>query len=118
MFVTTTFDIEGYKIREYRGVVRGIIVRSPIGSGPEAIMKVLSDDIGAFTETCDQARRQAHDVMVAHANELGANAVVGVRYDASQVTGGSVTDDRASALRRSRTEVLCYGTAVIVEPVK
>jgi len=107
MFVTTTFEIEGYKIKEYRGIVRGIIVRSPtIAQGIMGGLKnIIGGNIGAYTEMCEQARRQAYDVMVAHANELGANAVIGFRYDASE-------------LSNNITEVLCYGTAVVVEPVK
>ena len=106
MPVTTTFTIEGYRIREYKGLVRGIIVRSPtIVQGILGGLKnIIGGSIGAYTEMCEQARQQAYDLLLQHARELGANAVVGVRYDASEVAG-----------KMSATEVLCYGTAVVVE---
>lgn len=106
MPVTTTFTIEGYRIREYRGLVRGIIVRSPtIVQGILGGLKnIIGGSIGAYTEMCEQARQQAYDLLLLHARELGANAVVGVRYDASEVAG-----------KMSATEVLCYGTAVVIE---
>jgi len=105
LFITTTFDIQGYRIAEYKGLVRGIIVRAPtIAQGIVGGLKnIIGGRIGAYTEMCEQARQQAFDSMVAHALELGANAIVGVRYDASEVVS-----------RGSATEVLCYGTAVIV----
>ena len=107
MFVTTTFDIEGYRITEYKGLVRGITVRSPtIAQGFLGGLKsIIGGKIGAYTEMCEQARQHAYDALVAHAEQLGANAIVGVRYDASDV--GS---------QQSATEVLCYGTAVVVQP--
>lgn len=106
MPVTTTFTIEGYLIREYRGLVRGIIVRSPtIVQGIMGGLKnIIGGRIGAYTEMCEQARQQAYDLLLQHARELGANAVVGVRYDASEVAG-----------KMSATEVLCYGAAVVIE---
>ena len=106
--VTTTFSIEGYKITAYKGVVRGIIVRAPtIRQGIMGGLKnIIGGNIGAYTEMCEQARQQAYDLLIEHAQQLGANAVVGLRYDASDV-GGSTT---------SATEVLCYGTAVVIEP--
>ncbi|MGO9122435.1 MAG: YbjQ family protein [Desulfomonilaceae bacterium] len=109
MIVTTTFDVQGYRIKEYKGIVRGIIVRSP--TIPQAFFgsfkNIVGGQIGAFTEMCEQARSQAYDLLIQHAQELGANAVVGLRYDASEVVGSG-----------SATEVLCYGTAVVVEPVR
>ena len=107
MFVTTTFDIEGYRITEYKGLVRGITVRSPtIAQGFLGGLKsIIGGRIGAYTEMCEQARQHAYDALVAHAEQLGANAIVGVRYDASDV-----------GAQQSATEVLCYGTAVIVQP--
>jgi len=107
--VTTTFSIDGYRIVEYKGVVRGIIVRAPtIRQGILGSLKgIIGGNIGAYTEMCEQARQQAYDLLIEHATQLGANAVVGLRYDASDVGGG----DRTSA-----TEVLCYGTAVVIEP--
>jgi len=107
--VTTTFSIEGYKIVAYKGVVRGIIVRAPtIAQGIVGGLKsIIGGQIGAYTQMCEQARQQAYDLMIQHAIELGANAVVGLRYDASEV-----------ASKSSATEVLCYGTAVVVEPLE
>ena len=106
MPVTTTFTIEGYRIREYRGLVRGIIVRSPtIVQGIVGGLKnIIGGRIGAYTEMCEQARQQAYDLLIQHAKEVGANAVVGVRYDASEVVSKGLA-----------TEVLCYGTAVVIE---
>jgi len=108
MMVTTTFNIEGYRIAEYKGLVRGIIVRAPtITQGILGGLKnIIGGRIGAYTEMCEQAREQAYDSMLDHALELGANAVVGVRYDASEVVS-----------RHSSTEVLCYGTAVVLAKV-
>jgi len=106
MPVTTTLSIEGYRIREYKGVARGIIVRSPtIAQGIVGGLKnIIGGQIGAYTEMCEQAREQTYDLMVEHAQEMGANAVVGMRYDASEVVS-----------KGSATEVLCYGTAVVIE---
>lgn len=107
MIVTTTLDVEGYRIAEYKGLVRGITVRSPtIAQGLLGGLKsIIGGKIGAYTEMCEQARQHAYDSMLQHAQQLGANAIVGVRYDASEV--GS---------QDSATEVLCYGTAVVIEP--
>jgi uncharacterized protein YbjQ (UPF0145 family) len=104
MPITTTFTIEGYRIKEYRGIVRGIIVRSPtIAQGIMGGLKnIIGGQIGAYTEMCEQARQQAFDTLVEHAQAMGANAVVGLRYDASEVAAKA-------------TEVLCYGTAVVIE---
>ena len=104
--VTTTFAFEGYRIREYKGIVRGIIVRSPtIVQGIMGGLKnIVGGRIGAYTEMCEQARQQAYDLLLQHATEMGANAVVGLHYDASEVVS-----------RGSATEVLCYGTAVVIE---
>jgi uncharacterized protein YbjQ (UPF0145 family) len=107
MPVTTTFTIDGYQIKQYYGVVRGITVRSPtIMQGfLGGIKSIIGGQIGSYTEMCEQARQQAYDLLVDHALQLGANAVVGLRYDASEVgTGG----------KGSATEVLCYGTAVFI----
>ena len=106
--VTTTLSIDGYRIREYRGIVRGITVRAPtISQGILGGLKtIIGGRIGAYAEMCEQARQQAYDLMIEHAKGLGANAVVGLRYDASEVVG-----------RESATEVLCYGTAVVIEPL-
>jgi len=106
--VTTTFNIDGYRIAEYKGIVRGIIVRAPtIAQGIVGGLKnIIGGRIGAYTEMCEQAREQAYDSMLDHALELGANAVVGVRYDASEVVS-----------KGSATEVLCYGTAVVLAKI-
>ena len=104
--VTTTFTIEGYKITAYKGVVRGIIVRSPtIAQGIVGSLKnIIGGRIGAYTEMCEQTRQHAYALMIEQAKQLGANAVVGLRYDASDIVG-------------TATEVLCYGTAVVIEPL-
>lgn len=109
MIVTTTMDVEGFRIVEYRGIVRGIIVRSPtIMQGLIGGLKnIIGGKIGAYTEMCEQARQTAYDSMVQHAKQMGANAIVGVRYDAAQ----------AGAERVSATEVLCYGTAVTIAKI-
>jgi uncharacterized protein YbjQ (UPF0145 family) len=107
--VSTTFTIEGCRIREYKGIARGIIVRSPtIAQGVlGSLENIVGGRIESYTEMCEQARQQAYELMLQHAWEMGANAVVGMRYDASEVVSVG-----------SATEVLCYGTAVIIEPVQ
>lgn len=104
---TTTFTLEGYRVTRYLGVVRGIIVRAPtISQGILGGLKsIIGGRIGAYTEMCEQARQQAYELLIDHAVALGANAVLGLRFDASEV-----------ASKFSATEVLCYGTAVVVEP--
>lgn len=104
--VTTTFEFEGYRIKEYKGIVRGIIVRSPtIAQGILGGLKsIIGGGIGAYTQMCEQARQQAYNLLLEHARALGANAIVGMRYDASEVVS-----------KESATEVLCYGTAVVIE---
>ncbi len=106
--VTTTFTIEGYRIKQYLGVVRGIIVRAPtISQGIMGGLKsIIGGRIGAYTEMCEQARQQAYDLLIDHALAVGANAILGLRYDASDI-GRSTS---------GATEVLCYGTAVVIEP--
>lgn len=108
MMVTTTFDFEGFRIVEYRGLVRGIIVRAPtIAQGILGGLKsIIGGQIGAYTEMCEQTRRHAYDQMIEHAQAIGANAIVGMRYDASEIGG-----------KTAASEVLCYGTAVIVEEI-
>ena len=103
---TTTFSFEGYRITEYKGLVRGIVVRSPtIGQGLLGGLKqIIGGQIGAFTEMCEQTREQAYELLVQHARELRANAIVGVRYESSEV-----------GRQGSATEVLCYGTAVVIQ---
>ena len=107
MPVTTTFTLEGYRIVEYKGVVRGIIVRAPtIAQGFLGGLKsIVGGRIGAYTEMREQARQQAYELLIDHARSVGANAIVGLHYDAADVGGGG-----------KATEVLCYGTAVVVAP--
>jgi uncharacterized protein YbjQ (UPF0145 family) len=104
---TTTFELPGYQVVRSFGVVRGIIVRSRsvIGNLGASIQSIFGGNITLYTELCERAREDAFNLMLTHAGQLGANAVVGVRYDATEITPGI-------------TEVLCYGTAVLVEPVK
>ncbi len=106
MPVTTTFTIEGYRIRQYLGVVRGIIVRAPtISQGILGGLKsIIGGQIGAYTEMCEQARQHAYELLIDHARAVGANAIVGLHYDASEVGG-----------KTAATEVLCYGTAVTLD---
>jgi uncharacterized protein YbjQ (UPF0145 family) len=100
---TTAFTIDGYRIDRTLGIVRGVVVRSrsvfgTIGAG---LQTLIGGDITLFTELCEKTRADAFGRMLQHAEELGANAVIGVRYDANEVIKGV-------------TEVLCYGTAVTV----
>jgi uncharacterized protein YbjQ (UPF0145 family) len=103
-FCTTTFTLEGYRIVRSLGVVRGIIVRSRsvIGNFGAGLQTLVGGNITLYTELCESARSDAFALMCQHAAEHGANAIVGIRYDANEVTQGV-------------TEVLAYGTAVIVE---
>ena len=107
MLAVTTFEVPGYDIVECKGLVRGIVVRAPtIAQGIIGGLKnLIGGRIGAYTEMCEQARSQAYDEMIEHATELGANAVVALHYDASEVVS-----------KGSATEVLCYGTAVVIRP--
>ena len=102
---TTTFNIEGYRVTKTFGIVRGIVVRSRsiFGSIGAGLQTLVGGNITAYTKLCEQARGEAFDMMVSHAGHLGANAVIGVRYDATEIMQGV-------------SEVLCYGTAVFVEP--
>jgi uncharacterized protein YbjQ (UPF0145 family) len=101
---TTTFELDGYQTTKNIGVVRGIVVRSRsvIGNIGAGIQAIFGGNITLFTNLCEQAREEAFDMMMKHAEQLGANAVVGVRYDATEIMQGI-------------TEVLCYGTAVVVK---
>lgn len=103
---STAFTIEGYRIVKSLGVVRGIIVRSRsiVGNIGAAFQTLVGGNITIFTNLCEGARADAFRLMLQHAEERGANAIIGVRYDATEVMQGV-------------TEVLCYGTAVVVEPV-
>jgi uncharacterized protein YbjQ (UPF0145 family) len=106
MLVTTTINVEGYRIAEYKGIVRGVTVRSPtIVQGFFGSLKnIFGGQISSYSEMCEQARQQAYDLMIEHAATMGANAVIGMGYDAAEVVS-----------RSSATEVLCYGTAVIIQ---
>lgn len=104
--VTTAFELPGYRIVQNLGIVRGIIVRSRsivanIGAG---LQTLVGGNIKAWTSLCEETRAEAFEIMIQHASEIGANAIVGARYDATEVMSGA-------------TEVLAYGTAVIVEPL-
>ncbi len=105
--VTTTFTLDGYRVKRNLGLVRGIIVRSRsvFGTIGASLQTIVGGDITLFTNLCEETRQHAFDRMLEHAAEMGANAVVGVRYDATDIMQGV-------------TEVLCYGTAVVVEPVE
>jgi uncharacterized protein YbjQ (UPF0145 family) len=104
LWVTTTFGFEGYKITRYKGVVRGITVRSRsvVGNFVGGLQTLVGGNITVYTELCEHARLEAFDLMMQHAQQMGANAVVAMRYDANDVMDGV-------------TEVLAYGTAVIIE---
>ena len=101
--VTTTFDIPNHRVTKNLGVARGIIVRSRsiIGTFGASIQTLFGGNISLYTRLCEQSREQAFDLMLTHAAELGANGVIGMRFDATEVMAGV-------------TEVLAYGTAVIV----
>lgn len=102
--ITTAFTIDGYKIVRNLGIVRGITVRSrnifaTIGA---SLHTIVGGNITFFTQLCEKARTEAFELMVQHAGELGANGIIGMRYDANEVMSGV-------------TEVLAYGTAVVIE---
>jgi uncharacterized protein YbjQ (UPF0145 family) len=101
---TTTFELDGYRIVQTLGVVRGITVRSRsiFGTIGGSLQTLFGGNITLFSELCEKTRAEAFELMVGHAEEIGANAIVGIRYDATEIMQGV-------------TEVLCYGTAVIVE---
>lgn len=103
-FTTTAFGFDGYRITQTLGVVRGITVRSRsvFGTIGASLQTVVGGNITMFTRLCENAREEAFNILLAHAEEVGANAVIGVRYDAGELMKGV-------------TEVLCYGTAVVIE---
>jgi uncharacterized protein YbjQ (UPF0145 family) len=105
MIVTTTNDIAGYRITRHLGVVRGITVRSRsvIGNIGAGIQSLFGGNISIYTSLAEKAREEAFNLMVEHAASAGANAIVAMRYDANEITDGI-------------TEVLAYGSAVVVEP--
>ena len=104
-WVTTAFGFDGYRITSNRGVVRGITVRSRslVGNIGASIQTLFGGNITLYTQLCERAREEAFELMLRHASEVGANAVIGARYDANEIAAGV-------------TEVLAYGTAVVVEP--
>ena len=106
-FVSTGFEFPGYRVAKTLGVVRGIVVRSRnifvnIGALFNAM---VGGNITAWSNLCETTRRDAFEIMIQHATELGANAIIGARYDATEVS-------------QAATEVLAYGTAVVVEPLE
>jgi uncharacterized protein YbjQ (UPF0145 family) len=106
-WVTTAFGIEGYRVARNLGIVRGITVRSRsvIGNIGAGIQAIFGGNISLYTELCEHARQEAFEIMLRHAGDVGANAIIGMRYDANEVAQGI-------------TEVLAYGTAVVLEPAK
>jgi uncharacterized protein YbjQ (UPF0145 family) len=102
--ITTAQELPGYRVTRNLGVVRGIIVRSRsiVGNIGASLQTLFGGNITIYTELCSKARDDAHRLMVEHAGQLGANAIIGVRYDATEIAAGA-------------TEVLAYGTAVYAE---
>ena len=102
---TTTFTLEGFRVTRSLGVVRGITVRSRsiVGTIGGSLQTIFGGNITLFSELCERTREEAFEMMLRHAQAMGANAVIGVRYDATELLQGV-------------TEVLCYGTAVTVQP--
>ena len=103
--VTTGLELPGYRITRNLGLVRGITVRSRsiVGKFGAALQTIVGGNISILTELCEKSRAEAFGFMLRHASDLGANAIVAIRYDATEIMNGV-------------TEVLCYGTAVVVEP--
>jgi uncharacterized protein YbjQ (UPF0145 family) len=105
MIVATTNDITGHRVVRYLGVVRGITVRSRsiVGNIGASIQSIFGGNITLYTSLCERAREDAFELMVTHAQEMGANAIIAMRYDANEIAAGI-------------TEVLAYGTAVVIDP--
>ena len=105
--VTTSNELAGFRVVRHFGVVRGIIVRSRsiVGNIGAAFQQIVGGNITLYTNLCEQARNDAYDLMIQHAQQVGANALICVRYDATEISPGV-------------TEVLCYGTAVSVVPAE
>src|SRR5690242_20212494 len=103
--VTTAFELPGYRVTRNLGIVRGIIVRSRsiLGTIGAGLQTIVGGNISIFSNLCEQTRNDAFDLMLQHAGALGANAIIGARYDATEIMQGV-------------TEVLAYGTAVLVQP--
>lgn len=106
-FTTSAQELSGYRVVRTLGIVRGIVVRSRsiVGTLGAGIQSLFGGNITLWTEMCEHARQEAYDLMLRHAEQMGANAVIAFRYDATEVSAGV-------------TEVLAYGTAVVVEPAK
>lgn len=109
MIVVTTNEIPGHRVVEVKGLVRGVVARSPtIGQGFfGAVKSVVGGHNGAYTQMCEQAREDAAMFLEKHAKDLGANAVLAFRYDASDIGGQTPS-----------TEVIAYGTAVVIRPIE
>ncbi len=105
--VTTAFELDGYKVLRNYGIVRGITVRSRsvLGNIAAGLQTLVGGNITVLTELCEKSREEAFEIMLEHARLVGANAIVGARYDATEIMQGV-------------TEVLAYGTAVVVEKVR
>lgn len=105
--VTTAFELPGFRVLHNLGVVRGVVVRSRsiVANIGASLQTIVGGNITAWTRLCEQTRVEAFEIMIQHATEIGANAIVGARYDATEVAKGA-------------TEVLAYGTAVVVEPLE
>ena len=106
MIVATTNDLTGYRIVRHIGMVRGVTVRSRnvISDAIGGVQSMIGGRVGAYVKLAEAARQEAYDELVAHARDMGANAILAMRYDANEIMPGV-------------TEVLAYGTAVVVEPV-
>lgn len=104
MLTSTTFAIDHHEVIDNLGVVRGITVRSRsfVGTFAARVETIFGGNISTLTSLCEKTRQEAFDIMCAHAQKLGANAIIGIRYDATELMVGV-------------SEVLCYGTAVVVE---
>jgi uncharacterized protein YbjQ (UPF0145 family) len=104
--VTTAFELPGVRIKRNLGVVRGIVVRSRsiVGTIGAGLQTIVGGNISLFSKLCEKTREDAFDLMIQHANDLGADAVIGARYDATEIMQGV-------------TEVLAYGTAVTIEKI-
>ena len=105
-YVTTAFELPGFRVKRNLGVVRGIVVRSRsiVGTIGAGLQTIVGGNISLFSKLCEQTRSDSFDLMIQHANELGADAIIGARYDATEIMNGV-------------TEVLAYGTAVTIEPL-
>ena len=106
-YVTTAFEVPGFRIKRNLGVVRGIVVRSRsiVGTIGAGLQTIVGGNISLFSKLCEQTRADSFDLMIQHANDLGADAIIGARYDATEIMNGV-------------TEVLAYGTAVTLERVE